>query len=329
MTIKASYVKKAAADAGFDACGIAGICNLDAELAFTRRWLEKGFDGGLDYMHRNLDKRFSPRLLAAGTRSIVVCAVSYKNDTGPGYPEGYAGPKIACYARAADYHEIIKGMLRRLAAALESEYGRIGWRAFCDSAPVLEKRWAVQAGIGWQGRNSLIINPKLGSFFLIGELLIDAGTDVYDKPYSGPGCAGCSRCVERCPNRAIMPGKCIDARKCIARATIEKLYGGENVTAGENAAGNAAEQVNNTGIHGGCATPLNGWIFGCDECQSVCPYNMSAPGYRNPAFKPLFDPRELGREFWMSLSEEGFREKFGNTAMYRTGLARLKKNIGE
>ena len=329
MIISASYVKKAASEAGFDACGITEICNLDAELDFTERWLEKGFDGGLDYMRKNLDKRFSPRLLAEGARSIIVCAVSYKNDTSPGYPEGYAGPKIASYARSADYHEIIKGMLWRLAAALESEYGRIGWRAFCDSAPVLEKRWAVQAGIGWQGRNSLIINSRLGSFFLLGELLIDAEVDFYDEPYGGQGCAGCSRCVERCPNGVIMPGNCIDARKCIARATIERFYDRENGSAGENASRNSVDEVKNIGMRDGGRVPLNGWIFGCDECQSVCPYNISAPGYRNPAFEPLFDPRELGKEFWLSISEDGFREKFGNTAMYRTGLARLKKNIGE
>lgn len=328
MTIKSSYVKKAAARAGFDACGIVEICNLDAELPFTEKWLKKGFDGGLDYMHRNLDKRFSPRLLADGARSIVVCAVSYKNDTSLGYPEGNTAPKVASYARAADYHEIIKGMLRRLAAELESEYGGIGWRAFCDSAPVLEKRWAARAGIGWQGRNSLIINPELGSFFLLGELLIDAEVDIYDEPYDGPGCAGCGRCAERCPNSAIMPDNCVDARKCIARATIEKFYG-EKDAVGENTEGSIANEIMDTGRRTGGEIPLNGWIFGCDECQSVCPYNAAAPSYRNPAFEPLFDPGDLDREFWLSLSEDGFREKFGNTAIYRTGLARLKKNIGE
>jgi len=318
MIIKSDSVKKAAEQAGFDACGIAEICNLDAELEFTEGWLERGFDGGLDYMRRNLGKRFSPALLAEGTRSIIVCGVSYNNDTGLGYPEGCGPPRVASYARAADYHEIIKGMLRKLAVLLEAQYGAFGWRAFCDSAPVLEKTWAVRAGLGWQGRNSLVINPGLGSFFLLGELLVDAGVDVYDEPYSGPGCAGCVRCVQQCPNGAIMPRNCIDARKCIARATIEKFYPEEKGCPGEN-----------EGVRGGDRVPLNGWIFGCDECQSVCPYNRAAPKYMNAAFEPLFDPKELDREYWLSLNEDGFRDKFRDTSLYRTGLARLKKNLGE
>lgn len=304
---RSAFIKEAALRAGFDICGIAANRNLNAERVFLEGWLAEGKSGGLDYMHRNLDKRLSPGMLVPDARSVIVCGVSYKNAVSGGYPEGWNDPKIASYALSDDYHETIKGMLRRLAAALEAEYGSFGHRVFCDSAPVLEKRWAVEAGLGWQGRNSIIVNPRIGSFFFLGELITDAEADVYDSPYDGPGCGGCDRCVRQCPNAAITENHGIDARRCISRATIER----------------SAEDMGECGEK----TPVHGWIYGCDECQSVCPYNAAAPEYSNPAFTPLFDPRELTREYWQSLSEEGFRERFDRTPMLRAGLARLRRNM--
>lgn len=305
---RSAFVKQAAARAGFDVCGMAPSGKLDAERIFFERWLAAGMSGGLGYLHRNVEKRFAPGLLVENARSVIVCGVSYRNEVSAGYPEGWANPKVTSYALSCDYHETIKKMLRELAAGLAAEFGEFRFRVFCDSAPVLEKRWAVEAGLGWQGRNSIIVNPELGSYFFLGELITDMEADVYDEPYCGPGCGECRRCVQRCPNGAITQNRGIDVRKCVSRATIESY-------SDEDALGNAGE------------TPLHGWIYGCDECQSVCPYNASAPQYRNESFSPIFDPRGLSREFWLSLSEAEFGEKFGNTSIFRTGLAQLRRNL--
>lgn len=305
MIFEASFIKKAAIRIGFDICGIAENRNLDTEHAFFGSWLAEGMDGELEYMRRNIGKRFSPAELVAGAKSIVVCGVNYKNAVSAGYPGGCGTPKVSSYALSEDYHGIVKDMLRRLAAELEREYGKFGFRVFCDSAPVLEKRWAVEAGLGWQGRNSLVVTPRSGSFIFLGELVADAACDAYDKPYEGKGCADCRLCIGACPNGAVTAGRHIDARRCISRATVEKSSG-------------VGRQV-----------PLHGWIYGCDECQSVCPYNVSAPCHANEAFAPLFDPRELTDEYWLSLSEGEFREKFGNTAICRTGLSKIKENVRE
>lgn len=307
MIFKSAFIKEAAKRAGFDICGIAASRNLDAERAFFEGWLHDGKEGGLDYMRRNADKRFDPGLLVENAKSVIVCGVSYRNIISGGYPEGCPEPKVSSYALCADYHETIKGMLRRLAAELEAEYGVFGHRAFCDSAPVLEKRWAFEAGLGWQGRNSLMINPESGSFFFLGELVADTETDFYDKPYEGNGCGNCRRCVERCPNGAIGEGRSVDTRRCISCATIEKR-------------GETSEE-------GHAQVSLHGWIYGCDECQSCCPFNAAAPEYRNPDFAPLFDPRTLTREFWLSISEREFDERFGATPMKRAGIARLRRNL--
>lgn len=306
-------IKTAAFSAGFDICGVARACELKTESGFFHEWLERGYDGGLGYMRRNAEKRFSPGMLLENARSIIVCGVSYKNDTGGGYPAGYLEPKIASYARSADYHDTIRGMLGALSETLRKKYGSFRFRAFTDSAPVSEKCWAVEAGLGWQGRNSLIISPVLGSFFLIGELITDVEVDLYDDPYEGPGCGSCDLCIRRCPNGAITNNKCVDASRCIARITIEKHKAWCTETEGLRSSPPG--------------TTLNGWVFGCDECQNICPHNVAAPLYINRAFEPLYDPREFDKDYWLSLSESEFNFRFGSTPLLRCGLAGIKNNI--
>ncbi len=179
--ISAAFIRKCASEAGFSLCGIARSRPLHERQGDMERWLAAGMHSGLDYLERNFDKRFDPALLAPGTQSVVVCAVNYKNEAWD-QRRSASGPRIASYAYAPDYHKTIKKMLRQLLAAIRTQYPQVGARAFTDSAPVLEKAWAVEAGLGWIGKNSLLVTPHYGTFVLLGELLLDSEVDTYDSP---------------------------------------------------------------------------------------------------------------------------------------------------
>ena len=296
------YIKKLAADAGFDLCGLAPCRHLVENESMLRAWLGKGYQSSLAYMERNVEKRADPRKLVEGARTAVVCAVSYKNRAGEGYPPGHR-TKVASYACAADYHTTIKGMLGRMLDALRASRPDLSGRAFVDTAPLLEKQLAVEAGLGWIGRQSLLVTPQYGTFVVLGELLLDQEADSYDTPFAGSRCGTCRRCIEACPTGAILPDRMIDTGRCIACHTIERQPD----------------------------TPigLNGWIFGCDACQNACPWNDCTPQHRNPSFDPLFDPRSMDAAAWRELDEEAFAERFGRTPLMRSGLQRILKNIDD
>lgn len=308
-TLKAARIKQIAAEVGFDLCGICPTRNFSAEREFFTRWLERGFHGSLHYLERNVEKRFSVAELVPGARSVIACAVAYKNDTSLCERMDSSGnPKVASYARAADYHVSIKSMLSHMASLLADEFGEFRFRTFTDTAPILEKRIASEAGLGFIGRNTLLVSPQFGSCILLGEIVTDETVDEYDSPYSGIGCGNCKRCISKCPAGALTSAG-IDAGKCISRITIEK---------------------NDSGPHGNEAVSrCHGWIFGCDECQWVCPYNAEVPLYSNPFFKPLFDPCGMTREEWLRMTEEEFDEMLGATPLSRSGLGRIKRLLSE
>lgn len=290
-----------AAAIGFDRCGAASVRHLASGEERFRRWLDEGHHSSLDYLARNIEKRFDPAKLVEGARSVIVCAVSYKNAISEGYADD-ARAKIASYACNRDYHTTLKEMLWELLGGLKEHYPSIEGRAFVDSAPVAEKAWAVEAGLGWIGRQSLLVTPEYGSFIHLGELILNEAVDCYDKPYEGVGCGTCRRCIEACPTGAILADRpAIDTARCIACHTIEREPDTE--------------------------IDLDGWIFGCDRCQQSCPYNHRAPMHRHAAFDPLFDPRTLTPEAWYAMSEEEFHDRFAQTPMTRSGLARIKKSI--
>ena len=298
--ILSDHIKSAAQRLGFDLCGIARCQNFEMNERAYMRWLEMGYDSSLGYMRNHLDKRFDVRQLVDGAKTVVVCAVSYKSEISVGYTESDSC-KIASYACNRDYHKTLKKMLLRLLAELQSQYPQLQGRAFVDSAPLLEKQYAVEAGLGWIGRQSLLVTPEFGSYVLLGELVLDVEADVYDAPYEGVGCGECRRCMEACPTSAIVAPMTINTAKCISCRTIET--------------------ENDTNID------LHGWIFGCEECQNCCPYNRRAALHRNEAFNPLFDPRDISAEQWLAMSEEVFSARFGTTPLKRSGLERIKKNI--
>lgn len=290
-----------AQEIGFDLVGITTCEHLPEEHNRFKEWVLNGNASSLDYLSRNVEKRFDAGLLMEGSRSVIICAISYLSSYSRGYAEG-CRTKIASYALARDYHTTIKEMLHALAEALKKHYPTLRYRAFTDSAPIAEKSYAARAGLGWIGRNSLLVTPTHGSMLHLGELIIDEEVDKYDTPLSVVGCGECRRCIEACPNSAILQNRTIDTRRCISCRTIEREMEGGQIS-------------------------LDGWIFGCDACQSVCPYNIKAPLYTNTMFDPLFDPTALDSEAWLSITEEEFQSLAGKTAMTRAGVERIKSNV--
>lgn len=300
--INAERVKELMYRAGFDQVGIVAPHHLIEAEEHFRTWVERGRHASLGYLERNIDKRFSPTRLVEGCQSLVIGAVGYKNRhslTTP--PRGI--PQIASYALCTDYHTTIKRMLREVFEALRRDSPTLQGRAFTDSAPLAEKQLAIEAGIGWQGRQSLIISPRLGSFFLLGELLLTEPCDHYDTPFRENRCGNCRACIEACPVGAIGEDRTINARLCLARRTIEQ---GEEV---EGA--------------------LHGHLFGCDACQSCCPHNRHTPPAAHPDFAPTFDPADFDCTRWQQLTPEEFSGLFGHTPLARAGLPRLKQNAKE
>ena len=215
-------IKKLAAEAGFDLCGVAPCRHLaDGEARF-RAWLARGGQSSLGYMERNTEKRFDPRLLVEGARTAVVCAVSYKNAAGEGYPARHS-TKVASYACTTDYHTTIRTMLLQLFDALRTAHPGLSGRAFVDTAPLAEKQLAAEAGLGWIGRQSLLVTPQFGTYVLLGELILTDEADAYDTPFGENRCGSCRRCVEACPTGAVAPDRTIDTARCISCRTIEKV----------------------------------------------------------------------------------------------------------
>lgn len=297
--ISAEKIKRIASEAGFDLCGIARVRYLGDQSERLSEWLGKGYDSGLGYMHRNIEKRLDPSLLYDGAKSVIVCAANYKN--GSWDQRASTNPRISSYALTQDYHTTMKGWLKLVLSRLGEEYPGLRGRCFTDSAPVLEKSWAIEAGLGWRGKNSLVVTPRYGSFIFLGEIIIDAEVDVYDRPLATDRCGTCTACIDACPNKAIVRPYVIDTNRCISRLTTEKVPEGAAPMAG-----------------------THGWIYGCDLCQSACPHNRHTPLAGNPAFKPFFNPEACGEEFWHKLDKEKFGNICGTTPMARTGFENIK-----
>lgn len=290
-----------AKDVGFDLVGIVRAEHIQEEYNYFNKWILEGNASSLAYLNRNIEKRFDASLLVEGSRSVIVCAISYLSPYSRGYAEE-CRTKVASYALARDYHITIKEMLTTLAERLKEHYPTLQYRAFTDSAPLAEKSYAKRAGLGWIGRNSLLVTPTHGSMLHLGELVINEEVDTYNTPMEGVGCGECRRCIEACPNGAILENRTIDTRRCISCRTIERETEG-------------------------AAIDLDGWIFGCDACQVVCPYNKRAPLHTNTKFDPLYDPTALDSATWLKMSKEEFKAMAGTTAMTRAGLERIQKNI--
>lgn len=274
---------------------------MEEESHRLEGWLNSGFHGKMSYMENHFEMRTDPRKLVPGAKSVITLMYNYHN---PESQKDPSAPKISQYAYGKDYHQIIKAKLRELLEFLRENVGDIDGRCFVDSAPVLERDWAKRSGTGWVGKNTLLINPKAGSYFFLAELIIDLEmeTDGPIKDY----CGTCTRCIDACPTEAISPnGYIMDGSKCISYLTIELR---ENIPIEFK-------------------DKMEGWMFGCDICQEVCPWNRFSKKHQEPEFEPHPDLLEMTKNDWKELTEETFRKVFRKSAVKRTKYAGLVNNI--
>jgi len=298
----ASTIKKLAKDLGFDYCGIAKAGFLEEEAPKLEAWLNRNYHGQMAYMENYFDKRLDPTKLVDGAKTVV--SLIYNYFPKERLPQGEENYKLAKYAYGKDYHFVIKEKLKSFLSMLREEVGEIGGRAFVDSAPVLERQWAKKAGIGWTGKNSLLLNRNLGSYFFLAELIIDLEVSP-DPPAVKDYCGSCTRCIDACPTEAIAQPGLVDGSRCISYFTIE-----------------LKEEIPDS-VKG----KFDNWIFGCDICQDVCPWNSFSRPHTEPEFDPHPDLKEMEREDWEEITAETFNKVFQKSAVKRTKLEGLKRNI--
>lgn len=292
-------IKTEAKRLGFLSCGIAKAGFLEAEAPRLERWLKNGFHGEMHYMENHFDKRLDPTLLVDGSKSVISLLLNY-------YPESTQNPEsyqISKYAYGQDYHFVIKDKLKELLHFIQNEIGEVNGRAFVDSAPVLDKAWAAKSGLGWIGKNTNLITQKTGSFYFIAELIVDLELD-YDTPTTDH-CGTCTACIDACPTQAIVAPYVVDGSKCISYFTIE-----------------LKDQLPPE-----MKGAWNDWMFGCDVCQDVCPWNRFAKPHQEPAFNPHPDLLQLTKKDWEEITEDTFRKVFKNSAVKRTKYEGLQRNI--
>ncbi|SFB78709.1 epoxyqueuosine reductase [Flexibacter flexilis DSM 6793] len=296
----AQLIKQKAAELGFDFCGISKAEFLEEEAPRLENWLNAQMHGQMHYMAGHFDKRLDPRLLVDGAKSVVSLMLNYFPAKDLAQPDNY---KISKYAYGTDYHFVIKDKLNLLLQHLQTEIGEVNGRAFVDSAPVMDKAWAARSGLGWVGKNSNLIHKKAGSFFFIAELILDLEleTDGPVKDY----CGTCTRCLDACPTQAIVAPYQVDGSRCISYFTIE-----------------LKEQ-----IPASMKGQFEDWAFGCDVCQDVCPWNRFSRPHRTPAFGPSPELEHFTRRDWEEITQETFSKIFSKSAVKRTKLAGLQRNI--
>lgn len=287
-----------ASDLGFLACGFAKAKRLDEYEESFNRWIENGYQGEMGYLERNVEKRLNPQELVKGTKSLICLAYNYfpKEDKNPGKS------KIAKYAWGEDYHKVVKDKCYQLLEFIKEVNPQISYRVFVDSAPVMERQWAQKAGIGWIGKNSLLLRKGVGSNFFLAEIFLDIELKT-SQPYPTQHCGDCRACIDACPTQAIVDEGVIDARKCISYLTIEKKS-------------ELSTQETNQ---------LNDWVFGCDICQDVCPWNSFSTPTDEPRFKPFFSIGNINN--FESMSEDEFNEVFGKTPLTRMGYEKFKRLV--
>ena len=301
-TALANFIKQSAYDLGFTHVGIARAEHMAPEERRLEAWLRAGHHGEMRWMENHFDKRVDPTKLVPGARSVVSLLYNYfPADDSP----SRTAPKLARYAYGEDYHRVVRAKLRALTDRLEEYVGApIDGRVFVDSAPVMERDWAARAGTGWTGKNTLLIHPKSGSYFFLAELISDL-----DPAHDGPmrdHCGTCTRCIDACPTDAISPaGYVVDGSKCISYLTIELRDAIPEEFAGR----------------------MEGWAFGCDICQEVCPWNRFSEPHAEPAFAPHPDLPAMGEREWREMTAEVFGRVFQKSAVKRTKFSGIRRNV--
>lgn len=302
MNLKKNYsdfIKNKSIELGFISCGISKSGFLENEIGRFESWLKNNYHGQMSYMERNFDKRMDTRKLVDGSKSVISLLFNY-------YPSKEINNnsfKISKYAYGNDYHFIIKDKLKTLLSSMRNEIGEIDGRVFVDSAPIMEKAWAKKSGLGWIGKNTNLISKKTGSFFFIAEIIVDLELE-YDNEVTDH-CGSCTACLDACPTDALYEPYKIDASKCISYFTIE-----------------LKEQFPND-----LKKDFNDWIFGCDICQDVCPWNKFSIPNKEPLLNPKNEINQYSKKDWLELTDEVFKVVFKETPLERTKFKGLKRNI--
>ena len=293
-------IKQKAEKFGFQSCGISKAEFLEEEAPRLEAWLNKGYHGEMKYMENHFDKRLNPTLLVDGAKSVISLSYNYFPKVKIDEINNF---KISKYAYGEDYHEVIKDILKEMVAELQEEIGEFGFRVFVDSAPVLEKAWARKSGLGWVGKNANLITKKHGSFYFLAEIICDLELE-YDLAVTDH-CGSCRACIDACPTQAIVSDRIVDGSKCISYATIELKNEIPDYFNGK----------------------MDDWMFGCDVCQDVCPWNRFSAPTLQEKFAPNFQKLNFKKNEWKELSQELFSEIFKKSAVKRTKFSGLMRNI--
>lgn len=297
-----SFIKSQAKQLGFFDCGISKAGYLADDAAKMEQWLSLGNNGGMGYLERNKEKRYNPQLLVENAKSVITVLYNYYPRRGLNKKDNF---NISKYAYAKDYHYVIKEKLNDLLNVIEEKTGKHDARVFVDSAPVLDRAWAHKSGLGFIGKNTLLINKKGGSFFFIGHIIIDLELRYEDNVDATGHCGSCTKCIDACPTGALKEN-CVDARRCISYLTIEHK-------------GELPQDLKGK---------FNNWIFGCDICQDVCQWNRFSFPHDEPSFEPSQQLRNMEKADWGKLDKPQFNVLFKDSAVQRTGYKNLKRNIG-
>lgn len=286
---------------GFSACGFSEAGHLEQDAENLRKWLNEGNQASMHYMEKHFEKRTDPRKLVEGSKSIISLLLNYNTTT---RQEDKTAPVLSKYAFGTDYHFVMKDRMNKLFNFIKASFGPVSGRAFVDSAPVLDRAWAVRAGLGWIGKNSNLIHREQGSFVFIGEIICDLDLE-YNKVRESDFCGACSACIDACPTEAILPGRTIDSRRCISFLTIE----------------------NKEDISSDFSGKMKNYMFGCDICQDVCPWNRKIIEHNIEEFKPSSHLLSMTLEDWQELDKSTFNKLFRKSAVQRSGFKGLKRNI--
>jgi epoxyqueuosine reductase len=293
-------IKEEAHRLGFSFVGFSKADFLEEEAPRLEKWLKENQHGEMSYMENNFDKRLDPRLLVEGSKSVISLLYNYHSDQIQSDP---TAPKISTYAYGEDYHFVIKHKLKSLVYFIQDKIGEVDARVFTDSAPVLDRAWAKKSGLGWIGKNANLINKNQGSYFFIAEVILDLDLS-YDSPVQDY-CGTCTKCIDACPTGAIIQPYVVDGSKCISYFTIELKEAIPQEVKGK----------------------MDNWMFGCDICQKVCPWNSFSLQHNEPAFNPHPDLLSMTKGDWEDLQEDTFKELFRKSAVKRTKFSGLKRNI--
>lgn len=302
MPIRSKYtqlIKEEAQRLGFLSCGVSKAQFLEEEAPRLEKWLNQNMHGEMQYMENHFDKRLDPTILVPGAKSVVSLLLNYY----PNETQREDSYKISKYAYGTDYHFVIKDKLKQLLYFINKEIGEIEGRAFVDSAPVLDKAWAAKSGLGWIGKNANLLTQQVGSFYFIAELILDLELE-YDNPVTDH-CGTCTACIDACPTQAITEPYVVDGSKCISYFTIELKNEIPNAVQGQ----------------------FEDWMFGCDICQDVCPWNRFSKAHNEPLFQPKPELLSMSKDDWEEITRDVFQKVFQKSAVKRTKYEGLQRNI--